>query len=772
MKKIILMMFISIILTTAVFSLDTWEQYQYDDDNTGIYRGEYEGFFNDGVKSFSYKFKGDDTQPIFMDIDNDSIGEYITIHGGDIIIYNVSDQNQLQIQSQFSSGFGAGRYFLTSYKDRLFLLYDNLQPYTGYVTLFIYDWVNDSLSLNQSQNLWNRDISSGLTCDYISQLKGDYCYFYSRTTGGVVPYVVRYNISNNTFIESNVGGLYIYIAETYKKAPVISDINNDGTKWLYMGGSDGSTGSMITRTNTVTLISGNFILTNNGMVTGININDIDGGYEELLISYYETAGNKEGRLSIRNDLFSEMYNICMITNSYPAIYSADISNCLYEDFYGNSDKELCCMGHMTSSNTSAVIIACAIPGDSYALYPFFESYDTTDKYYFNRDIPIISAKMREDINNKYSIVTGSAIFFVDENKVISYDSDDFYGINGLNSNYPIISDINGDSLIDVCSSGNDETFCAFNSFQNQNAFYIGSFGSTTPRKDIQSESNTIIYEDVCIDSIHTFFTAECTDTESFRCNYVNDVKSDTERLLLTCPDGTDIETSFYNNKINFSCNFSILGTYKFPVFLQDNHHLTDLQEFKYIKLNVVNGTEYIDCDLATNIYDKLPQNETETIQEDSEGTDEIPTGTTGIGDYCLKDSDCITGKCQNHICVYRLFNEPCLNDAMCLSGKCINEKCNKPTIAQLANQARAENFGTDDDTNIIIGMLICLGGMLGIIVMGRSVISCVVGGIWYFVSSTIFVMLQWLPSFIFFINIFLGVICIILYFAFGRGGGQ
>lgn len=763
MKKIILMFVMLIITSLSVMSIDTWGEYQYDLENTGIYEGSYEGLFNDGVESFTYKFKGFPIQPLFIDINNDSINEYITIDTHDFIIYNVSNQNELQIQFQISTGQSSADYRMSYYDNKIILLSDYLYL-NGHAHISVYEWINETLIMTQSNSSADKNIMSGVTCDYINTLQGDYCYYYVHKNSGTGDQsVIRYNMSNNIIDLSTTGDIFASHSFSNRKAPIISDLNNDGIKWVYMSGQWVWNEGRVTRTNTDTLISDSITLPTDTIITGLSVHDVDGGYKELVISYYFTSGNKDAHITIRNYALSEQYHITF-SNPDPTTYAYTISNTLYADFVGDSDKEFCTLLH-TTGDPNSIGIYCNDVGETPDLKWSMIGTDA-DEYYFNMYIPIISAKMREDINNKYSIVTGSAIFFIDESKIISYDSQDLYGMNGLNLNYPIITDINNNYLIDICSSGSGETFCAFNSFENKNAFFIGSFGSTTPRKQEQPESNTVIYEDICINSTHTFFTVECTDTESYRCNYLNDLKSDTERLLLTCPDGQIIETAFQDNEINFTCNFSTLGIYKFPVFLQDNYHDSDLTEFKHIKVNVINGTEYIDCNLAVNIYDLLPRNETETIQEDEEGTDEIQTGSTAIGDYCDSDSDCITGKCMAHLCVYRLFGEACLNDEMCLSGKCVNGRCNKPSMSQLANQARKENFGNDDDTNIIIGMLVCIGGMLFIIAMGRNIIACIIGAVWYLATSTAFVMLQWMPSFIFFINLFFGVVAIILYFSF------
>lgn len=761
MKKIILMFIILIISSISVMGFDEWTQFQYDSENTGIYKGSYEGFFDGGVESFTYKFDGYLIQSLFFDIDNDSINEYITISNNEFIIYNISPQNQLQIKNQFSTGYNAGYYHFTVIDNKIILLADYLSV-NGDTHIAVYEWINESLIRTQYTSLYDKNTMSGISCDNINILNGYYCYFYvhkNSGTGGNV--IVRYNISSNSY---ELGNSYFQKSDFSRyNSPIISDIRDNNDKWVYMGGDNGGYNAVIGRNNAVSLSGSGSDLGSHTEITGMFVDDIDGGNKELIVSYYETLGNKHAHITVRNYIFSENYHITFI-NPDPASYTYKISNTLYGDFIGNSDKEFCTLLHTTGIPNSMGIY-CNIVGETPDLKWSIIGTDA-DEYYFNSYIPIISAKMRENINNKYSIVTSSAIFFIDESKIISYDSEDQYGLNGLNNNYPIITDINNDGLIDICSSGTGETFCAFNSFENKNAFFIGSFGATTPRKQEQPESNTIIYEDICINSNHSFFTVECTESESNRCNYVNDVKSDIERLQLTCPDGSLIETSYNNNKINFTCNFSILGTFKFPVFIQDNYHENELIEFKNIKVTVINGSKYIDCDLAVNVYDILPLNETETIQQDEKGTDEIQTGNTPINDYCDNDSDCITGKCMAHLCVYRLFGDMCINDEMCLSGKCINGKCNKPSMAQLMNQAREENFGTDNDTNIIIGMIISIGGMIFIIAMGKNIIACIIGIVWYFTTSTTFVMLGWLPSFIFFINLFLGIVSTILYFSF------
>lgn len=764
MKKIILLFIILMMINSiSVEATDEWRQYQYDNHNTGIYEGSYEGFYDDGIESFSYKFKGSDNQPLFIDINNDSINEYLTIDGNDFIFYNVSDQNKLQIQFQFSTGHTMINYRYTYFENKLIVI-ANENIYNGDSYINIYEWNNNSNILNVTSINYvraDRTITSGISCEYIYNLGGNYCFFYvEKRSGTGGEELIRYNISGH-----NIDWKESYHTGSNIRSPIICDLKNDDDQYVYSATSSSTIGGYITRSSATILSKMGSSLGLNKYPTGLSVQDIDGGYKELIASYYETTANKEAHITIRNYALSEQYHIT-IDNYDPITYSIETSNHLYADFIDDDEKELCIMAHITSiSSDDAYYIYCGMPDETFGIKMGI-SVNEADSYYFNPDIPIISAKMRQNINDKYSIITGSAIFFVDESKIISLDSQDQYGVNGLNDNYPIITDINNNGLIDICSSGTDETFCTFNIFKNENAFYIGSFGATTPRKYEQSEINTIIYEDVCINSNHTFFTAECTESELYRCNYVNDVKSDYERLQLTCPEGSPIITEYYDNEINFSCNFSILGTYKFPVFIQDKKHEDDLTEFKYIKVTVTNGSKYIDCDLAVNIYDILPLNETETIQKNKEGTEDIHTGSTAIGDYCIKDSDCITGKCMAHQCVYRLFGDSCINDEMCLSGKCVNGRCNKPSMSQLANQMRKENFGNDDDTNIIIGMLICIGGMLFIIAVGRNIIACIIGAVYYFTTSTAFVMLRWMPSFVFFINIFVGVICIILYFCF------
>lgn len=765
MKKIILMFIMLIISMISVSGIDTWEQYQYDSDNTGVYGGSYEGLFNDGVESFSYKFKGYPSQPLYVDITNDSIPEYITISGNDFIFYNVTEQNQLQIQYQVSTGWNSNIYKMIYYDNKIILLSNNAVT-SGSTFISIYEWINNTLIRTQYKSKYDSRMISGLTCLYINSLIGDYCYYFtSRRSGTGQQAIIRYNISGNN-IDYNEDA---QIPTGFHNHILIADLKNDGDKYIYSDAKKDLSGFpyAVVKISTNSLSVSSSILPLYSIITGLSVHDVDGGFDELVISYYLTSGTKDAHLSIRNYALSEMYHITMQDNPDIVNIDVDCSNVLYADFYGDTNKEFCGMYHITRPDQyDFVSIICAVPGDSYGTLKFSASESGAELFYFNPSIPIISAKMREDINDKYSIITGSAIFWVDEFNIISFDADDRYGINGLNNNYPIITDINNDNLIDICSSSSGQTFCAFNSFENQNAFYIGSFGATTPRADNQGESNTVIYKDICLNSTHTFFTAECTDEENYRCNYVNDIRSDLERLSLTCPDGTSIITDFVNNKINFSCNFTTLGTYKFPVFIQDNHHENDLLEFKNIKVNVVNGTEFIDCNFAYNIYDTLPLNETETIQEDAGGSEDIPTGNTAIGDYCVENSDCISGKCENHICAYRLFNEPCLNDAMCLSGKCVNGFCNKPSISQLMNQARVDNFGDDEDSDIIIGMIISIGGMLAIILVLHNIVGCIVGAIYYFVTSTTLVFLSWLPPFIFFINLFIGVVAIIIYFSF------
>jgi len=143
-----------------------------------------------------------------------------------------------------------------------------------------------------------------------------------------------------------------------------------------------------------------------------------------------------------------------------------------------------------------------------------------------------------------------------------------------------------------------------------------------------------------------------------------------------------------------------------------------------------------------------------------------------VGEPCASNDECITDKCQNGICVYKLFKESCINNIECLSESCVNGGCLKASTWERIDASKDEQFGNDSATNNFIALFIMCGICGFIIWWGRSIMAVILAIGLFIVMSIFFAIVGWLSPFI-----LLGLIVMVLVFfvfmsVIGTGGGE
>ncbi len=122
-----------------------------------------------------------------------------------------------------------------------------------------------------------------------------------------------------------------------------------------------------------------------------------------------------------------------------------------------------------------------------------------------------------------------------------------------------------------------------------------------------------------------------------------------------------------------------------------------------------------------------------------------------IGDNCLKNSECSTGKCEYGICAPKIRGESCAFSGECLSGECQNGKCTKASLWQRISISKTQQFGNDGDTNNFIALFFIIGIPALILWAGHKSRLVVVSAIAImFALSFFFAMVGWLSFFIVF----------------------
>ena len=134
-----------------------------------------------------------------------------------------------------------------------------------------------------------------------------------------------------------------------------------------------------------------------------------------------------------------------------------------------------------------------------------------------------------------------------------------------------------------------------------------------------------------------------------------------------------------------------------------------------------------------------------------------------VNSPCNSASECNSGKCLNGFCSLKVASEVCSANAECLSGSCVNTMCTKPSIWQLVDGSKTEQFGDDSNSNNFISLFLMLFIMGVMIFVGRNAIAVFAGIIVFIVLGFFFTIVGWLSPFIL-LAMILGLLIIFIFF--------
>ena len=180
----------------------------------------------------------------------------------------------------------------------------------------------------------------------------------------------------------------------------------------------------------------------------------------------------------------------------------------------------------------------------------------------------------------------------------------------------------------------------------------------------------------------------------------------------------------------------------------------------HLLLNEIRLTNQLD----TSEYLDVETTELRFFSADSELT------IYGLNEPCNSDDDCLSGKCEFGYCVLKLGKDSCTDDTQCISGNCIGGKCSKPSLWQLINAGKNEQFGNDSDTNNFLALLLAIGLPCIILWLGHKSRLVVVSAIGLMIALMFFfTIIGWLSFFITFGAFITIIIVFFILLMFGGG---
>jgi len=613
MKKLLPIILILLLATSLVFAADItlfdWQRYNKAEPGNPIASS----FSGSWIPASNYTIAiGDKMQPIIVDIDNDGIKEAYILDGSTIV------------SLQYNNGA------LSIYDEKVIAgTLDSLQAYKNGSNNFIFvENSSDYFILNSTLDIvFNAsfDTSCAIPASKVkctdSLESSAVCIFASTNTTSII-----------SLTDYSCTDLYVYANYNFKDSyPAISDIESDGdyeVAWITDTDADNDWD--------LTLIdydSGSVVWTHEYAPLATTtyaydpiIKDLNGANEEIMYSYVgrTDAGSDTYNVGVRiikSDGNAYAYQPQTTFSGTDYAY-ADVGGYVVNSIVDNDntlDNILCFAkaAYTGFSGIKSAGIKCMNVNDGTTLFDdvdyFGTSYPGYTNYIYEGSLSLVDI----DGDIYYDLLTPKGI--------ISFSGATNYTFG---SNYaPVIAaDYDGDEIPELTMSDGTTFTVMSSSAQNlkpelnqslEGAGYTGYYSSP-----------------VCLDTTLTF---KARDSFSYSPgNYINDVSSDTERIVTNCgqaADGTptssytsDTENGTYDaNTPTFSCVYNMTGLFSIRLYLQDEANDNDFTEYNDndIVINVIDGIEGDTCNHADGYVDAIDSLDVDTPDGSQDVDDDI-----------------------------------------------------------------------------------------------------------------------------------------------------
>ena len=601
MKKLILWTIVLLLSFSIVYGSTQWPEYQKYDNNAGFQDPTYTVDLM--IDTITHKFnKGSSFQPLSADLDNDGVNELILSSGNYIQLYEKSG-NTLSLIDEINMGTGQA---CTGWTGSIINHVDAnpriLMQFGNNMSVFAYNgtdfYIENSTTFDTCL--------SGLSCvNDVTYQPDTLCY--SATVGGNITLIRPrdvvtsiYNISNDNIFSVTISGKY---------SPAMADIDRDGSLELgFIGISGNDEQIVMIEESTVQLdtgFSGDGYLIPGGTdpnIKGILMYNLNGaGDTETCITWDDRGAVSQ----VADDGYTTCYNsdgtvygnviTCDDTSSATLCY---MSTPVMMDVDNGGQLEVCVGAYRTVTGDDRSDVVCYEAGSSTLTtdYSLTLTNDTNIIGTSNNNMLIANDVNGDGIQDLifqqymfYTVPTGTTFAIANL-------------ISAQNNWYPIMTDLDGDSVLEYVGTVASVT-----------GMITGNQSNEPPTID-----NTLPYggytgfytSPVCVNSTLIFRASEAGTND----NYDNDVNTDSEYINTNCgqaSDGTPI-ASYTSGRVNgttdlasptYSCYYNNTGTYQVRLYLKDTNNPDDDTQYNndVIVVNVINGIPGQTCSLADSL---------------------------------------------------------------------------------------------------------------------------------------------------------------------------